>query len=32
LRAPLAPFLAAARELVPETDVVPLEPGESLEL
>ena len=32
LRAPLAPFLAAARELAPATDVVPLEPGESLEL
>ncbi len=32
LRAPLAPFLAAARELAPDVEVVPLEPGESLEL
>ena len=32
LRAPLAPFLAAAHELAPDVEVVPLEPGESLEL
>ena len=32
LRAPLAPFVAAARELAPDVEVVPLEPGESLEL
>jgi L-ascorbate metabolism protein UlaG (beta-lactamase superfamily) len=31
LRAPLAPFLAAARSLAPDVRVVPLEPGESLE-
>jgi L-ascorbate metabolism protein UlaG (beta-lactamase superfamily) len=32
LRAPLAPFLAAARELAPSVKVVALEPGESIEL
>ena len=32
LRAPLEPFVAAARELAPDVEVVPLEPGESLEL
>jgi L-ascorbate metabolism protein UlaG (beta-lactamase superfamily) len=32
LRAPLAPFVTAAHELAPATDVVPLEPGESLDL
>jgi L-ascorbate metabolism protein UlaG (beta-lactamase superfamily) len=32
LRAPLEPFLQAARTLAPEVRVVPLEPGESLEL
>jgi L-ascorbate metabolism protein UlaG (beta-lactamase superfamily) len=32
LRAPLAPFLAAAHELAPQVTVVPLEPGESLDL
>ena len=32
LRAPLEPFLAAARELAPDVRVVALEPGESLEL
>ena len=32
LRAPLGRFLAAAGELAPEVAVVPLEPGESLEL
>jgi L-ascorbate metabolism protein UlaG (beta-lactamase superfamily) len=32
LRAPLAPFLAAARELAPAVEVVALEPGESLDL
>jgi L-ascorbate metabolism protein UlaG (beta-lactamase superfamily) len=32
LRAPLEPFLKAAGELAPATIVVPLEPGESLEL
>ncbi len=32
VRAPLEPFLAAARELVPEVRVVALEPGGSLEL
>ena len=30
--APLAPFVAAAHELAPDVEVVPLEPGESLEL
>jgi L-ascorbate metabolism protein UlaG (beta-lactamase superfamily) len=32
LSAPLAPFVAAARKLAPDVEVVPLEPGESLEL
>lgn len=32
LHAPLQPFLAAAAELAPEVKVVPLEPGESLDL
>jgi L-ascorbate metabolism protein UlaG (beta-lactamase superfamily) len=32
LSAPLAPFVAAARELAPDVEVVPLEPGESIEL
>jgi L-ascorbate metabolism protein UlaG (beta-lactamase superfamily) len=32
LRAPLAPFLAAASELAPDVEIVPLTPGESLEL
>jgi L-ascorbate metabolism protein UlaG (beta-lactamase superfamily) len=32
LRAPLEPFLAAARELTPDVQVVALEPGQSLEL
>jgi len=32
LRAPLEPFLAAARELAPSVKVVALEPGESVEL
>jgi L-ascorbate metabolism protein UlaG (beta-lactamase superfamily) len=32
LSAPLAPFVAAARELAPDVEVVPLEPGGSLEL
>jgi L-ascorbate metabolism protein UlaG (beta-lactamase superfamily) len=32
LSAPLAPFLAAARMLAPEVEVVPLAPGESLDL
>jgi L-ascorbate metabolism protein UlaG (beta-lactamase superfamily) len=32
VRAPLEPFLAAARELAPDVRVVALEPGESLEL
>jgi L-ascorbate metabolism protein UlaG (beta-lactamase superfamily) len=32
LRAPLAPFIAAAQELAPDVEVVPLEPGESLDL
>jgi L-ascorbate metabolism protein UlaG (beta-lactamase superfamily) len=32
LRAPLAPFIAAAHELAPDVTVVPLEPGQSLEL
>ena len=32
VRAPLEPFLAAARELAPAVQVVALEPGESLEL
>jgi L-ascorbate metabolism protein UlaG (beta-lactamase superfamily) len=32
LRAPLQPFLAAARELAPSVKVVALEPGESVEL
>jgi L-ascorbate metabolism protein UlaG (beta-lactamase superfamily) len=32
LRAPLARFLAAAHEAAPDVEVVPLEPGESLEL
>jgi L-ascorbate metabolism protein UlaG (beta-lactamase superfamily) len=32
LRAPLQPFLAAARELAPSVQVVALEPGESVEL
>ena len=32
VRAPLAKFLEAASELAPEVAVVPLEPGESLEL
>ena len=32
VRAPLEPFLAAARELAPSVRVVALEPGESLEL
>ena len=32
LRAPLEPFLAAARELAPAVKVVALEPGESVEL
>jgi L-ascorbate metabolism protein UlaG (beta-lactamase superfamily) len=32
LRAPLAQFLAAARDLAPGVEVVALEPGESLEL
>jgi L-ascorbate metabolism protein UlaG (beta-lactamase superfamily) len=31
LRAPLEPFVTAARDLAPEVEVVPLEPGESLE-
>ena len=31
LRAPLAPFLAAARSLAPDARVVPLEPGGTLE-
>jgi hypothetical protein len=32
VRAPLEPFLAAARELAPGVRVVALEPGGSLEL
>jgi L-ascorbate metabolism protein UlaG (beta-lactamase superfamily) len=32
LSAPLAPFLAAAHELAPGVEIVPLAPGESLEL
>ena len=32
LRAPLAPFLAAAAELAPAVRVVALEPGQSLEV
>jgi L-ascorbate metabolism protein UlaG (beta-lactamase superfamily) len=32
LSAPLAPFVAAAHELAPDVEVVPLEPGGSLEL
>jgi L-ascorbate metabolism protein UlaG (beta-lactamase superfamily) len=32
LSAPLAPFVAAARELAPDVEIVPLAPGESLEL
>lgn len=32
LRAPLAPFLAAAQALAPDVEIVPLSPGESLEL
>jgi L-ascorbate metabolism protein UlaG (beta-lactamase superfamily) len=32
LRAPLAPFIAAAHELAPRVEVVPLEPGASLEI
>jgi L-ascorbate metabolism protein UlaG (beta-lactamase superfamily) len=32
LRAPLAPFIAAAHELAPDVTVVPLEPGASIDL